>query len=95
MNEGTKEKITLQDMVDCAERELAMRKRVYPRWVDNGKMRPDAAERETIRMDAIVRTLKGLLATARLANHMSSEELPFQVDLFDLMDDRKDKKHGK
>ena len=94
MNEGTKPKVTLEEMVSCAERELAMRRRVYPRWVDSGKMSPGKADEETIRMEAIVAVLRGLLRTAKLANHMSSEDLPFQVDLFDLLDDGKDKKHG-
>jgi signal recognition particle subunit SEC65 len=38
---------TLDEMVACAERELAMRERVYPRWVESGKMTADKAEKET------------------------------------------------
>lgn len=95
MNERTKPKVTLEEMATCAERELEMRRRVYPRWVDSGKMSPKKADEETLRMEAIVSVLRGLLTTAKLANHMSSEELPFQVDLFDLMDGGKDQKNGK
>lgn len=46
--------ITDQDKLNCAERELAMRKRVYPRWVESGKMKLDHAEREIAIMAEIV-----------------------------------------
>lgn len=38
----------------CAERELAMRERVYPRWVRDGKMKAADADREIACMRAIV-----------------------------------------
>ena len=31
-------KPTLSDLVDCAQRELALRQRVYERWVQNHKL---------------------------------------------------------
>lgn len=37
----------------CAERELRMRQRVYPRWVAAGKMTRGDAEREIAAMAAI------------------------------------------
>lgn len=46
--------VTIQDMMGCAQRELHMRRRVYPRLVAQGKMRPDEAELETRIMEAIV-----------------------------------------
>lgn len=48
------EPVSLQDMLGCARRELAMRKRVYPGWVARGKMEADKAELETRFMEAIV-----------------------------------------
>jgi hypothetical protein len=46
--------VGLQDMLACARRELAMRERVYPRWVATNKMTKAAAERELRVMRAIV-----------------------------------------
>ena len=40
-----------------ASAQIAMRKRVYPRWVENGKMSPQKAARETATMEAVLRTL--------------------------------------
>ena len=45
--------ITDDDKRRCAERELAMRKAVYPKRVREGKMNPDAAAWETAVMAAI------------------------------------------
>lgn len=52
--------VTLQDMIECAKREVGMRKRVYPAWVEKGKMKPEKAALEIERMEAIVRTLEAL-----------------------------------
>lgn len=51
----------LPQLVACAERELALRRRVYPKWVLGGRMAPATAERETQAMADIVDTLKCLL----------------------------------
>ena len=45
--------VTMQEMVDCINRELAFRSRVYPRWVRDGKMSQKAADMEMIRMQAV------------------------------------------
>ena len=37
---------TLDEMVACAERELAMRERVYPKWVESGRMKAEEADQE-------------------------------------------------
>ena len=47
-----------QDMLACARRELAMRERVYPRWVALRKMKQADADRETAVMRAIVAHLE-------------------------------------
>lgn len=51
--------ITRQQMLGCARRELAMRERVYPRWVQTGRMTQDESEREIATMAAIVRHFEG------------------------------------
>lgn len=44
---------TTADLLDAAERELAFRQRLYPRWVREGKMRQASATREIALMTAI------------------------------------------
>lgn len=51
---------TLADMIACAKREVAMRERVYPRRVADGKMKPAAADRELETMRAILAKLESL-----------------------------------
>lgn len=50
--------ITIEDMVEAAERELAMRRGVYPRWVASGKLKQEKADHELTAMAAIVEHLK-------------------------------------
>lgn len=45
--------ITTKDKVEAAEREVAMRKRVYPRWVELGLMNPGRAALQIQIMEAI------------------------------------------
>jgi len=49
---------TIDEQIKCAERELAMRERCYPRWIEQDRMRLDKAEHETACMRDIVATLK-------------------------------------
>ena len=58
--------VSLTDMLDCARRELKMRERVYPRWVEAKRMSPQQATRETRVMKAIVALLEERAAEARL-----------------------------
>jgi hypothetical protein len=41
------------DKLRCIEREIAMRKTVYPKWVASGRMRRDKADREIAILEAI------------------------------------------
>ena len=36
--------ITIEQMISCIEREIGMRERVYPRWVDQKKMLQTTAD---------------------------------------------------
>ena len=49
---------SLDDMIKCAIREAGMRKRVYPKWVEQDRMTPAKAEWETECMEAIIAKLK-------------------------------------
>jgi hypothetical protein len=52
--------ISLDAQIAAAERELASRRRVYPRLIKAGKIRFEKAVVETAAMSAIVETLKRL-----------------------------------
>ena len=58
--------ITAADMLACAEREVKMRKRVYPRWVEDGRMSEGAAAHQIATMEEIVKTLRPLAEKERL-----------------------------
>lgn len=53
-------KISLEQQIRVAERELQMRKKVYPRRVESGAMTEAEAEFQTAAMAAIVETLRQL-----------------------------------
>jgi hypothetical protein len=49
--------VSMDDMIGCANRELMMRKRVYPKWVADGRMSEQKAETEIRFMTAILEHL--------------------------------------
>lgn len=57
--------VTLQDQIACVQRELAMRKQVYARRVTEGKMSPNTARLEILRMEAVLATLQQRDTVAR------------------------------
>ena len=52
--------IPLADQITCVRREIAMRRRVYPRWVALKRMTQEDADAEIARMEAVLATLEGL-----------------------------------
>ena len=52
--------IPLRAQIACVRREITMRERVYPRWVDSGRMSSDLAEHELAAMRAVLATLEAL-----------------------------------
>lgn len=52
--------IPLKDQIECVRRELGMRKRVYPRWIREGRMTHEEADHQMARMEAVLRTLDAL-----------------------------------
>lgn len=50
--------VALADQIACVRRELAMRQRVFPRWVSAGKMQQADADREITTMIAVLATLQ-------------------------------------
>lgn len=49
--------ITVAEQLKCVEREIGFRKRVYPKWVEAGKMAKIKAEHEIKVMESIKQTL--------------------------------------
>ena len=52
--------ITLEEQIAEAERELALRRRLYPGWVEVGRLTPVQARHQLRAMWAIVTTLRRL-----------------------------------
>jgi hypothetical protein len=46
--------ITTEDKLNCIQRELRLRQRVYPRLINNGKMSEQQAEHELLVMQAVL-----------------------------------------
>lgn len=53
--------ITIQRQADAVRREIAFRQRVYPRFIDQGKLTPEKAAEEIAAMEAVLETLKGII----------------------------------
>lgn len=51
-------KINIDDMIKCVEREIGMRERVYPRWIEQKKMSQEKADLEIRTMKAVLDQLK-------------------------------------
>ncbi len=47
------QQITLEEMTDEIKREIGMRKGVYPRWIENGKLRREAADLRVLILEAV------------------------------------------
>ena len=51
--------MTLTDQIAAARRELGMRRRVYPRWVTNGKMTQATADHARATEHVVALILRG------------------------------------
>jgi hypothetical protein len=49
--------VNLNDLLGCCRRELAVRQRVYPKWVAKGTMKQDKADQEIELMRTVVEFL--------------------------------------
>ena len=61
----TYDDITTVDKLQCVQRELGMRKSVYPKWVEQGRMSAGKAALEIACMEAIVQDYRRLLPRAQ------------------------------
>ena len=55
---------TLDEQIDCVKREIGMRERVYPKWVQLRRLSQEQADRELGRMRAVLNTLQNLKRAA-------------------------------
>lgn len=58
--------IGYEEQLDCVERELRLRKKLYPRRIIDGRLTPYAADQELRRMAAVVETIRALAQRERL-----------------------------
>jgi hypothetical protein len=58
--------VSIDDQIKCVRRELGMRHRVYAKWVEGGRMKQDAADKELAAMQAVLDTLLEKQAEGRL-----------------------------
>lgn len=49
---------TIDQMIACVKREVSMRERVYPRWIEAGRMTPEKADAELNTMRAVLKKLE-------------------------------------
>ena len=52
--------MSLAEEIACVKREIAMRERVYPKWVVSGRMKPAKAAHELAVMGAVLARLEAL-----------------------------------
>ncbi len=52
--------ISLPEQITAIRREIGYRERVYPRWIEQGKMKPQDAEYQIAAMKAALETLRKL-----------------------------------
>ncbi len=66
--------VTLQQMIECAHRELGMRRAVYPNLIDRKKMSQERADREIAAMEAIVQFLENAQVEQRNGDEAASRQ---------------------
>lgn len=52
------QQVSLDEQISEVQREIALRKRVYPRWVSEGKIQKEQADLQILTMEAVSWTLK-------------------------------------
>lgn len=60
----------LPQQLACAKRELALRRNVYPKWIDQGRMTQAVANAELDAMAAIVESIQKLVYLEEASNEM-------------------------
>jgi hypothetical protein len=58
---------SLDEQIACVTREIALREKVYPKWIETGRMTKQKAEHEIAAMKAALGTLMAARSIAPLA----------------------------
>jgi hypothetical protein len=58
--------VSLEDQIACVEREIKMRRRIYPRWVEQQKLSEVKALYEIKAMECVLSTLMDISRGGRL-----------------------------
>ena len=66
----------LADQLECAQRELGLRQRTYPKWVAQGRITEAKAQHEIECMSSIVESIKKLKMLEEVSQEMQ-ESQPF------------------
>lgn len=66
--------VPLIDQLKCVRRELALRKRVYPVWVGNGRLKKSQADEEIAAMAAVEATVHRALVLEEVSAEMLGRE---------------------
>lgn len=61
--------ISLDEQIKCVGRELGMRRNVYPKFIQSGRMTEEKAMREIHAMEAVYETLKACKKVADAIAH--------------------------
>jgi len=59
-------RVSITEQIRAVEREIAMRRRVYPAWIRNGRMTQRKADDEIAAMRAVLETLCKVQQSERL-----------------------------
>lgn len=51
-------KITYDEQLTELNRELAMRRRLYPQWIERNTLKQDVADRQIARLEAAIETVR-------------------------------------
>ncbi len=74
----------MKQQIACVGREIALRERLYPKWVESGKLKPEAAEFELNCMRSILEWLKSQKSMVDEAlKYMEEQESHIEPTLFD------------
>jgi hypothetical protein len=65
--------ITLERQIRCAQRELRLRRQVYPKLIAGHKMTEEEAQEETVCMLAILATLNELIRTPQTLQELAPD----------------------
>lgn len=56
--------LSIQTQIECVRREIAIREHVYPKWIENGRMKQAVADHEIEAMKSVLDTLENVLLLA-------------------------------